>query len=61
MTHKKVNKVNDRKEFFRVSLQEIEDLVKSNHNKTVEFTKLAQAEDYRKSLTLEKELLQEIS
>ncbi|QLK09554.1 UPF0325 protein YaeH (plasmid) [Priestia megaterium] len=61
LTHKKVNKVNDRKEFFRVSLQEIEDLVKSNHNKTVEFTKLAQAEDYRKSLTLEKDLLQEIS
>ncbi|MBV6738614.1 DUF4041 domain-containing protein [Priestia megaterium] len=61
LTHKKVNKVNDRKEFFRVRLQEIEDLVKSNHNKTVEFTKLAQAEDYRKSLTLEKDLLQEIS
>ncbi|MEH7567853.1 DUF4041 domain-containing protein, partial [Priestia megaterium] len=61
LARKKVNKVNDRKEFFRVNLQEIENLVKSNHNKTVEFTKLAQAEDYRKSLSIEKELLQEIS
>ncbi|MCM3096454.1 DUF4041 domain-containing protein [Priestia megaterium] len=61
LAHRKVNKVNDRKEFFRVSLQEIENLVKKNHNKTVEFTKMAQAEDYRKSLTLEQEFLQEIS
>ncbi|MDO6851074.1 DUF4041 domain-containing protein [Priestia megaterium] len=61
LAHRKINKVNDRKEFFRISLQEIENLVKKNHNKTVEFTKIAQAEDYRKSLNLEQELSQEIS
>ncbi|MCG2963602.1 GIY-YIG nuclease family protein, partial [Escherichia coli] len=49
LAHKKVNKVNERKEFFNVTLQEIEKLVKQNHNKTVEFTKLAVAEEYRKS------------
>ncbi|WP_217993342.1 GIY-YIG nuclease family protein [Peribacillus butanolivorans] len=53
---KKVNKVNERKEFFKVELDDIEDIVKKNHNKTVEFTKLAEAEDFRKSLQLEKEL-----
>jgi hypothetical protein len=61
LAHKKVNKVNDRKEFFRVQLAEIEELVKRNHNKTVEFTKLAEAEEFRKSLSLEKKDLQEVS
>ena len=41
---KKVNIVNQRKEFFRVSLQEIEDVVKANYDKTVEFTETAPAE-----------------
>ena len=41
---KKVNIVNQRKEFFRVSLQEIEDVVKANYDKTVEFTEAAPAE-----------------
>jgi hypothetical protein len=54
---KKVNKVNERKEFFRVDLREIEMLVKQNHNKTVEFSKMAEAEEFRKSLQLEKSLL----
>lgn len=50
-----VNKINPRKEFFRVSLDEITQKVNENHDKTVEFTKLAEAEDYRKSLQLTKE------
>ncbi|MBN8252844.1 DUF4041 domain-containing protein [Priestia flexa] len=58
LAHKKVNKVNERKEFFNVTLQEIEKLVKQNHNKTVEFTKLAVAEEYRKSISLSKGNLQ---
>ncbi|MGL5694740.1 MAG: DUF4041 domain-containing protein [Peptostreptococcaceae bacterium] len=45
-----VNKVNPRKEFFKVSLSEIEDVVKTEFDKPVEFTKLAEAEEYRKSL-----------
>ncbi|WP_218006627.1 GIY-YIG nuclease family protein [Bacillus cereus] len=57
---KRVNKVNARKEFFRVELAEIENVVKKNHNKTVEFTKLAEAEDFRKSIQLEKMPLQAV-
>lgn len=49
-----VNKVNPRKEFFRVSLSEIEQVVREHHNKVVEFMKLAKAEDYRLTLAKEK-------
>jgi len=48
-----VNKVNTRKE-FRVTLEEIEDVVKTHHNRVVEFTKLAQAEQYRPTLMIER-------
>ncbi|WP_368490224.1 hypothetical protein [Clostridium sp. BJN0013] len=44
--NRKVNMVNNKKEFFKVTLEEIEQVVKANHNKAVEFTKLAQAEEY---------------
>lgn len=47
-----VNKVNQRKEFFKISLDEIEKVVLENYNGTVSFTKLAQAEQYRRSLEL---------
>ena len=57
----KVNKVNDRKEFFKVDLKEIEEVVKKNHNATVEFTKLAEAEEYRKSIQIEKQILEVVS
>ncbi|MCM2674579.1 DUF4041 domain-containing protein [Alkalicoccobacillus plakortidis] len=55
-----VNKINSRKEFFRVDINEIAKVVRQNHNKTIEFTKLAEAEDYRKSLQLEQEELEKI-
>lgn len=47
-----VNKVNDRKEFFKVPLDEIEQVVKENHNAAVTFTKVAEALQYRESLKL---------
>ncbi len=47
-----VNKINLRKEFFRVSVDEIESYVKSNYNNTVEFTKTALAKEYRQSLQI---------
>ena len=47
-----VNKVNNRKEFFKVPLEEIETVVKENHNATVTFTMVAKAEQYRESLRL---------
>ena len=51
----RVNKVNPRKEFFKVSLSEIEDVVNKEFDKPVEFTKLAEAEEYRKSIALNKQ------
>ena len=49
---KKVNMVNQRKEFFKVSLDEIEAVIKANYDKTVEFTKIPAAEQYRESLKI---------
>lgn len=45
----RVNKINERKEFFNISLREIESVVVQEHNKVVEFTKLAEAQEYRES------------
>ncbi len=47
---KEVNKVNPRKEFFKVDLQEIKELVHKEYNNTVHFTDLAVAEQYYESL-----------
>ncbi|WOO35978.1 DUF4041 domain-containing protein [Anaerocolumna sp. AGMB13020] len=47
-----VNKINLRKEFFKISIDEIESFVKSNYNNTVEFTKTALATEYRQSLQI---------
>ena len=44
---RKVNKVNTRREFFRVTLDEIKQVVKSNYDKTVEFVDVPDAEQYR--------------
>ena len=46
---KKVNLVNQRREFFRVSLEEIEDVVKRNYDKTVEFHETPDADQFRVS------------
>ncbi|WP_343101404.1 DUF4041 domain-containing protein [Romboutsia sp. MSSM.1001216sp_RTP31141st1_G3_RTP31141_220114] len=51
--NRSVNRVNLRKEFFKVSLNEIEQEVKLNHNKVVEFTKIAEASEYRQSKVIE--------
>lgn len=47
-----VNRVNLRKEFFRVSLDEIEKVVKENFNNTVTFTRVPIAEEYRQTLNI---------
>ena len=47
---KAVNKVNPRKEFFHVDIDEIEKVVKENYNDTVQFTKVPVAYEYRKTL-----------
>lgn len=53
---KKLNLVNGRKEFFRVSLEEIKRVVQENHDKTVEFKNLADAQQFRESEMIRKEL-----
>lgn len=50
--NKKVNMVNNRREFFNVTIDEIEEVVKNNYDKTVEFIKIPQAEQYRESLKI---------
>lgn len=47
-----VNKVNYRKEFFKVSIDEIESFVKENYNELVEFTKIPLAKEYRESIVI---------
>lgn len=49
---KRVNLVNQRKEFFNVSLDEIEFVVKNNHDKLVEFKKIPDAEQYQESIKM---------
>lgn len=49
---RRVNKVNNRKEFFNVTLDEIKEVVEKNFDKTVEYTKYAEAMEYRQSLKM---------
>ena len=58
--NRRMNRVNERKEFFRVSLEEIVDAVQKVDEELkickseVTFTKVAEAADYRKTLSLAK-------
>lgn len=49
---RKLNFVNQRREFFNVTLDEIKQVVRENYDKSVEFVELAPAEQYRESLKL---------
>lgn len=49
---KKLNMVNTRREFFNVTLDEIKEVVKDNYDKTIEFVKFPDAEQYRTSLKI---------
>ena len=44
--------VNQRREFFNVTIEEIESVVKENFNKTINFVKIPDAEQYRESLKM---------
>lgn len=55
---RQVNLVNNRKEFFFASLSEIEQAVHSMHGK-IEFTRLAEAKEYRETSALRKERKQQ--
>lgn len=45
--NRKLNMVNTRREFFRVTLDEIKAVVKANYDKTAEFIDIADAEQFR--------------
>ena len=49
---KKINKINSRREFFAVSLDEIKAEVRKNFDKTVEWIDIPEAEQYRQSLLI---------
>lgn len=49
---KSINRINLRKEFFRVSLNDIEKIVKEKYNNTVEFTRVPVAKEYRQTLSI---------
>lgn len=51
---RKLNHINQRREFFRVSLDEIKKVVKEHYDQTVEFVDVPPAEQYRQSLAYEK-------
>jgi hypothetical protein len=48
----RINKLNDRKEFFKADINDIEKVVRENYNKIVDVVKEAPAEQYRESLRL---------
>lgn len=50
----KVNKVNPRREFFHVSLEQIKRVVRENYDKTVEWIDIPPAEQFRQSLLIGK-------
>ena len=54
--NRKVNMVNNRREFFNVSLEEIEAVVRKNYDKTVEFIRFAPAEQYRETMKIKEKL-----
>lgn len=49
-TDKRMNKVNERKEFFRVSLGEIESALKHHHKTELKLTLVAEAKEWRQTL-----------
>lgn len=58
---RKLNMVNTRREFFRVTLDEIETVVKKNYDKTVEFIRIPPAEQYRQSLAMLEETEKDVA
>jgi hypothetical protein len=50
--HRRVNRVNEKKEFFRVELHEIIEFVRDNHSEEVQIVHHAEAEEYRKTVAL---------
>lgn len=55
---RRLNKVNYRKEYFRVTLEEIDQVIKEKYEKEVEFIKIPEAQEYRETKSIIKQLEQ---
>lgn len=55
--NKKLNMVNQRREFFNVTLDEIKKVIQENYDKTVEFIDVPDAEQYRVSKKMRENLI----
>ena len=55
---RRINKVNYRKEFFSVTLDEIEQLITEKYEKEIEFIRVPEAQDYRETKSILKQLKQ---
>lgn len=49
---RRLNYINNRREFYHVSLDEVKQIVKENHDKTVEFVEVPPAEQYRETIKM---------
>ncbi|MGN6185331.1 MAG: DUF4041 domain-containing protein [Thermoanaerobaculia bacterium] len=49
---RRVNRINEKKEFFRVSIDEIAGIVKQHHDAEITFTLAAEAAEYRKTMAM---------
>lgn len=49
---RRLNRINHKKEFFRVTLTEIEQFVLQQTNAEIQFTKVAEAREYRETMTM---------
>ncbi|MBK7968040.1 MAG: GIY-YIG nuclease family protein [Bacteroidetes bacterium] len=50
--NQRLNKINYRKEFFKITLDELEKFILTTTNAEIEFTKLSEAAEYRQTLAL---------
>ncbi|WP_111685619.1 DUF4041 domain-containing protein [Winogradskyella tangerina] len=55
---RRINKVNYRKEYFRVTLDEIQQVIEEKYEKEVEFIKVPEAQEYRETKSIIKQLEQ---
>lgn len=50
--NRRINRINNRKEFFKVGLEEIEVAVKEHMGAEIEFTKIAEAREFRETMLI---------
>ncbi|WP_299766492.1 DUF4041 domain-containing protein [uncultured Dokdonia sp.] len=56
---RRINKVNYRKEYFNVTLDEIEQVIKNKYEKEIDFIKVSEAQQFRETQSIIKQIEQE--